>query len=65
MIIRLGSNYIPITEITRYEIREDKRLRIYLKEKIGPFRKYITTAAFANFDAAKDWIYKNDLKSIP
>jgi len=56
MIIRLGSNYIPVNEIIRYHLRTDRRVRVYLREKIGPFRLYITTAAFETFDAANKWI---------
>ena len=56
-MIRLGSYYIPKAEIVKCEIRSDKKVRFYLREKIGPFRKHITISAFRTFNEANSWIF--------
>ena len=56
MIIRLGTNYIPVEEIIRCRLRDDRRVRVYLREQIGPFNSHITTSAFETFEEANKWI---------
>ena len=58
-LVKLGRNYIPLGHILRFEIDVDLRVKVYLREMIGPYPRWIASPPFNSLEEAENWINKS------